>query len=214
VQGNLTTHTSNTSNPHATTAAQTGAPNVVVHGATAGTARPAGATLVLWIGSVAPTNAATNDWWWDTSVELSKRWSGTAWKASGSAAYPGLNAAFAETPDVAIFQLGVNDYYAQTSLATFQTNLNATLQYARATKGATTYAVVGPTTNDTAAIPWSSYQNVIRGLTGGTTGIGLIDLSTKWGDVYTSGYMADATHPNDFGYFDLARTVYDSLMRP
>jgi lysophospholipase L1-like esterase len=91
VQGNLTTHTSNTSNPHATTAAQTGAPNVVVHGATAGTARPAGATLVLWIGSVAPTNAATNDWWWDTSVELSKRWSGTAWKASGSAAYTAVS---------------------------------------------------------------------------------------------------------------------------
>lgn len=39
----------------------TGATGVVVHGATAGTARPAGYGQMLWIGSVDPTNAAAND---------------------------------------------------------------------------------------------------------------------------------------------------------
>jgi hypothetical protein len=36
---------------------------VVSHGATADTARPAGAAAVYWIGTVEPTNAANNDLW-------------------------------------------------------------------------------------------------------------------------------------------------------
>lgn len=36
---------------------------VVVHGATASTARPTGFACITWIGSVQPTNAATNDIW-------------------------------------------------------------------------------------------------------------------------------------------------------
>lgn len=39
---------------------------VVVHGATAGTARPTGYAQITWIGSVEPTNAATNDIWVNT----------------------------------------------------------------------------------------------------------------------------------------------------
>lgn len=39
---------------------------VVVHGATAGTARPTGYAVVTWIGSVEPTNAADNDIWYET----------------------------------------------------------------------------------------------------------------------------------------------------
>lgn len=40
----------------------------VVHGATAGTARPTGATYVEWIGSVTPTNMAANDTWINTGT--------------------------------------------------------------------------------------------------------------------------------------------------
>jgi hypothetical protein len=36
---------------------------VVNHGSTAGTERPAGAEQVLWVGTVQPTNAQTNDFW-------------------------------------------------------------------------------------------------------------------------------------------------------
>lgn len=36
---------------------------VVNHGATASTARPAGAAAVYWIGTVEPTNATDNDLW-------------------------------------------------------------------------------------------------------------------------------------------------------
>lgn len=42
-------------------------PVVVNHGSTAGTARPAGATFVQWVGSVTPTNAVDGDEWHDTS---------------------------------------------------------------------------------------------------------------------------------------------------
>jgi hypothetical protein len=38
---------------------------VCVHGATAGTARPTGFAQITWIGSVAPTNAVTNDIWYN-----------------------------------------------------------------------------------------------------------------------------------------------------
>jgi len=40
----------------------------VVHGATASAARPTGATYVEWIGSVTPTNMATNDTFINTSA--------------------------------------------------------------------------------------------------------------------------------------------------
>lgn len=39
----------------------------VVHLSTAGTTRPTGATTVLWIGSVEPTNATNNDVWINTA---------------------------------------------------------------------------------------------------------------------------------------------------
>lgn len=34
---------------------------IVVHGSTAGTARPTGVTVVIWIGSVTPSNAIDGD---------------------------------------------------------------------------------------------------------------------------------------------------------
>jgi hypothetical protein len=71
------------------TAALAGKLNVVVHGATAGTARPVAAPVVLWVGTVAPTNAATNDLWWDKTAVLLKLWTSAAWTASGSASYVG-----------------------------------------------------------------------------------------------------------------------------
>jgi hypothetical protein len=40
---------------------------VVVHGATAGTARPTGYTVVFWFGSVQPTNMLTNDLYINTT---------------------------------------------------------------------------------------------------------------------------------------------------
>lgn len=56
----------------------------VIHGSTASTARPSGAGQVLWTGSVAPTNAATNDLWIDTTTHVVKRYTGTAWDANGA----------------------------------------------------------------------------------------------------------------------------------
>lgn len=41
---------------------------VVKHGATATTVRPVGATLVEWVGTVAPSNAVADDLWQDTST--------------------------------------------------------------------------------------------------------------------------------------------------
>jgi hypothetical protein len=60
---------------------------VVDHGATAGTARPSSALPVMWKGTVAPTNAVTNDEWYDRTAELLKRYNGPAWVGSGSATY-------------------------------------------------------------------------------------------------------------------------------
>lgn len=40
----------------------------VFHGATASTARPANVAVVIWVGTVAPTNANTStDFWIDTN---------------------------------------------------------------------------------------------------------------------------------------------------
>lgn len=41
---------------------------VVEHGATAGTARPANAVLVIWKGTVEPTNGEDGDLYVDTSA--------------------------------------------------------------------------------------------------------------------------------------------------
>lgn len=51
----------------ATVGVKTETKAVVVHGATAGTARPSGYGSVEWIGSVEPTNAINGDTWVDTS---------------------------------------------------------------------------------------------------------------------------------------------------
>jgi hypothetical protein len=50
-------------------AVRNGSMQVVVHGAVAGTARPAGGASIVvhWIGSVAPTNAIDNDVWTDNT---------------------------------------------------------------------------------------------------------------------------------------------------
>jgi hypothetical protein len=40
---------------------------VVNHGSTASTARPSGALVVYWVGSIQPTNAANGDLWYDTT---------------------------------------------------------------------------------------------------------------------------------------------------
>ena len=50
-----------------TVAIKSTAMGVIVHGATAGTARPTGYDVVTWIGSVEPTNATTDDLWVDNS---------------------------------------------------------------------------------------------------------------------------------------------------
>ena len=44
-----------------------GVSGVVEHGATAGTTRPSGYKIIIWIGSVSPTNAVNTDIWIDTS---------------------------------------------------------------------------------------------------------------------------------------------------
>jgi hypothetical protein len=41
---------------------------VVVHGSTAGTARPSGFAVIHWIGTVEPTNAVNGDIWTDTDA--------------------------------------------------------------------------------------------------------------------------------------------------
>lgn len=59
----------------------------VDHGSTAGTARPSSSVPVKWFGTVAPTNAITNDEWYDRSAEILKRYDGSAWQSAGSATY-------------------------------------------------------------------------------------------------------------------------------
>lgn len=52
----------------ADTAVQPAAGVVYVnHGATAATARPVGAAIVYWVGSVEPSNAQNADLWYDTT---------------------------------------------------------------------------------------------------------------------------------------------------
>lgn len=62
---------------------------VVEHGATAGTARPAGAVRVYWRGTVAPTNAVQYDRWIDTtsSPYIESIYTGSAWVVLGTASF-------------------------------------------------------------------------------------------------------------------------------
>ena len=62
--------------------------NIVNHGAAASTARPPVTVPVWWFGTVAPSNAQTNDVWWDESTDEPKRWTGSAWIGAGSQSYP------------------------------------------------------------------------------------------------------------------------------
>lgn len=57
----------------------------VKHAAIAGTARPAGAVTVRWIGTVSPTNAQTDDIWQDDSTTPAtlRRYTGATFEALG-----------------------------------------------------------------------------------------------------------------------------------
>lgn len=65
----------------------------VDHGATAGTARPTlgssstSPNVVLWNGSVEPTNAQNGDWWFDSANSLVKVKEGGSFVASGNGTY-------------------------------------------------------------------------------------------------------------------------------
>lgn len=65
----------------------------VTHGATAGTTRPTlgsastAPNVVLWNGSVEPTNATDGDLWWDSTNSLMKVRVSGSFVASGSGAY-------------------------------------------------------------------------------------------------------------------------------
>jgi hypothetical protein len=61
---------------------------VVNHGSTATTARPSGAGLVIWVGSVSPNNAAASDLWEDTATPAWKRYTGSAWVSLGGSSTP------------------------------------------------------------------------------------------------------------------------------
>jgi hypothetical protein len=56
----------------------------VSHGSTAGTARPASALPVLWIGTVAPTSATARDLWLDETTPALQRTDGSTWTALGA----------------------------------------------------------------------------------------------------------------------------------
>lgn len=64
----MTTSLATKATTAALTAVQAGAMGVVIHGAVAGTARPAGYGAIHWIGSVAPTNSIDNDLWTDPNA--------------------------------------------------------------------------------------------------------------------------------------------------
>ena len=40
----------------------------------------------------------------------------------------------------------------------------------------------------------------------------LIDISSRWGNTYQAGLMADSLHPNDLGYWDIASAVSNVLL--
>lgn len=80
--------------------------SVVVHGATAGTARPSTGALVHWVGSVLPTSSLVNDQWTDTATNLVKRCTvaGATFVAAGSGTYvPKRNGLLAPAKGIVCF---------------------------------------------------------------------------------------------------------------
>ena len=88
---------------------------LVVHGSTAATPRPAGAVMVHWVGDVAPTNAATDDEWTDRVNKLVKRWNGTGWDTLGGAGGASTLAALTDVSETSPVDGDVLTYVASAS---------------------------------------------------------------------------------------------------
>lgn len=183
---------------------------VVVHGATASTARPAGATVVHWIGSVAPTNVATNDEWTDTANKIVKRWNGAAFDSLGSAAYlavtgsdprwrpdrtlPGLlvgtNGRGLEGPSAvgAAANVTTRSYHAMAVACT-----DVRLVYANFTSSGNPVVETDPadtyTIKASIEVSGTIYRVLFRGQTSGTVDGGGILISDPLGIEFTAGQV-------------------------
>lgn len=136
-------------------------------------------------------------------------WNNSTWL------YGPLSSIATYDPDLSIINLGINDWTAGTSLATFAANLQALITACKAVGDA---IIVTPTPTQvsggvTLAVQ-GTYVEVIKGLAR-TNNVPVVDLWTRFGSweaMDALGAEFGANHPNGLGYADMAQAIANVLV--
>ena len=133
-----------------------------------------------------------------------------AYAALGYSPLPALGLV---APDLTILMIGINDWNAAISVATFTTNVQAVI-----TKGQLTGDVIlmAPieTSGATSAATQATYRSAMRDLAA-ANGCVFIDMQERFGTyavANANGFMADGSHPMGITYTDMACLVAKVLL--
>lgn len=110
-------------------------------------------------------------------------------------------------PDLTILQLGINDWYEATNVATFKSQMQTVINTLKLSGDV---ILTAETPTSAAEIPLATqalYINAVRELAA-ENGLLVLDLNARFGSYEAStAYYANAVHPNGLGYKDAARAA-------
>lgn len=132
---------------------------------------------------------------------------------AGNASAGNLAAVVAAAPHLTILAMGVNDYGGQYDLATYNANLQAAVTAAQTTGDVLLLALCSQSSS--LAIPYSSYVSEMQTVATLKNCV-MLDLSDRWGTyaaANAAGLMADGTHPNSVGDYEIASWLLGFLKR-
>ena len=119
--------------------------------------------------------------------------------------------------DLVILNVGINDWDAAVTAATYTTNVQALITAIKTGSSADILMMTPPPTNTTSAST-TAQQNLITAMysLAQSNNIPLVDIWARWQSYAVAqplGFYADTfTHPNALGYSDLAQAIKNVLL--
>jgi lysophospholipase L1-like esterase len=123
-----------------------------------------------------------------------------------------LDALNAYQPNLTIICLGVNDANSSVSSSTYRSNMITIINAAKVW-GDVILISFSPTSSGSGqqyVTYEAQYNDVLKNLAA-STGCVFIDIYGRYSTIFQANYMFDNLHPNNYGYWDMAQSVFSVL---